>query len=131
MNHECVTRLGAFDEEGACFRIARLASLHTRGVKAARVDGGRDHVIARLNTKHGCMSAGEGVVEFCGLKPMGFGETGNGQRKHKEQFHIYSPVWTSISSGWRAWRRYFEVDEAIVDGWSAIVIYFLADRRPE
>jgi hypothetical protein len=28
-------------------------------------------------------------------------------------------------------RRYFEVDEAIVDGWSAIVIYFLADRRPE
>jgi hypothetical protein len=36
------------------------------------------------------MSAGERVVEFRGLKPMGFGEAGNGQRKHQEQCHIPS-----------------------------------------
>jgi len=33
---------------------------------AARVDRGSNHMVARLDTKHGCISAGEGVVEFFG-----------------------------------------------------------------
>ena len=92
MNHESVARLGAFDVEGACLRIGTLAALHARGVNAARVDRVRDHMVARLDTKHRCMRAGKGVVEFRGLKPMGFGETGCSQRKRQEQFHTYPPV---------------------------------------
>ena len=97
MNHQRVSRIGAFDEERSCLRIACLAALHARGVNATRVDRRGDHVVARVDSKHGFMSAGERVVEFRGLKPMGFGEAGNGQRKHQKQCHIYPLVWASIS----------------------------------
>jgi hypothetical protein len=92
MNHERIAGLSAFDKKRACLRIGRLASLHAGRIKAAGVDCERDHMVARLDTKHGRMSAGEGVVKFCGLKPMGFGRTANSQRDHQEQFHIYPPV---------------------------------------
>src|ERR1700738_337572 len=98
MDHESVARLGTFDVEGACLRIGPLAALHASGVNAARIDREGDNVIAWLDTQRGFMRAGEGVVELCGLKPMGFSEAGRSQRKRQEQqFHLHPPVWESIS----------------------------------
>ena len=51
MNHQRIARLGAFDVERACLRIGPLAALHARGINAARVDGGSDDVVARLDPK--------------------------------------------------------------------------------
>ena len=75
-----------------------LAALHASGVNAACVDREGDNVIAWLDAKHGFMRAGEGVVELCGFKSMGFSEAGGSQRKRQEQqFHLHPPVWESIS----------------------------------
>jgi hypothetical protein len=84
MNHKGIARFGAFNVEGACLRIGPLGALHACGINTARVNRGRDHVVARLDPKHRCMSAGEGGVELFGLKAMGLGETSSSQHKRQE-----------------------------------------------
>ena len=77
--------------ERACFRIGPLAALHARGIDAARVDGGSDHVVAGLDPKHRLDGAGKRVVEFRRLKPMGFGESGSGQRQASSSSFMRPP----------------------------------------
>ena len=91
MNYESVARLGAFNVEGSRLRIGTPAALYARGVNAARINCGRNHMVARLDPKHGSEGAGEGVVEFFGFEAMGLGETGCSQSKRQEQFHMYPP----------------------------------------
>jgi hypothetical protein len=67
MHHKRIARLGAFDVEGAGLWIGPLATSHSSGISAARVDGGSDDVIAGLDPQYGLMGTGKSVVEFRGL----------------------------------------------------------------
>ena len=74
MNHQDIARLGALDVERACLRIRPLAAPHTRGIRAACIDSRSDDMVARLDP----------VEELLGFESIGFGETGNGQRKNEK-----------------------------------------------
>jgi hypothetical protein len=82
MNDEGVSRLGPFNEERACLRIASRRSLNSGGINASRVDRIRNHVVAWLDSQHRLMSRGERIEELLGLKPMCFSEAWRGQQNY-------------------------------------------------